>query len=123
MNAPKKSIFESLFGVLFNACPRCFDGSVFTGLMKMNPTCPKCHLKYEREPGYFLAAMSLSYSMGFVVVLPVFLVLLPRELSLLYIVGIPGVILVLIAPITFRLSRLLWLHFDFRINPQEFDKN
>ena len=86
MIAPKKTIFESLFGVLFNSCPRCFDGPVFSGLLKMNPSCPKCQLKYEREPGYFLAAMSLSYSMGFVVVLPIFLILLPRELSLLYIV-------------------------------------
>ncbi|MBI3555888.1 MAG: DUF983 domain-containing protein [Deltaproteobacteria bacterium] len=123
MNTRKKTILESFFGVLMNTCPRCFGGAVFSRLLTMNQTCPKCQLKYEREPGYFLAAMSLSYSMGFVVVLPIFLFLLFRDLSLLYVVGIPGVILVMLAPITFRLSRLIWLHFDFRINPQEFEKN
>lgn len=49
-------------------CPRCRQGDLFTGnaygfkIQKMNETCSRCSLRFEREPGYFYVAMFVSYA-------------------------------------------------------------
>ncbi len=30
----------------------------------MNDACPGCHTPFEREPGYFVGAMYISYAMA-----------------------------------------------------------
>ena len=35
----------------------------------MNERCSVCDLKFEREPGYFLGAMYVSYGLGLVIVM------------------------------------------------------
>ena len=36
--------------------------------VSMNEACPACGLKFEREPGYFVAAMYLSYGAAVAVI-------------------------------------------------------
>ena len=60
-------------GIVRQRCPRCRTGdifrcSIFRGFLKMHERCPVCDLKFEREPGYFLGAMYVSYSLGLVIV-------------------------------------------------------
>ena len=51
-------------------CPRCRRGDLFKTPMyglssqKMYEKCEKCGLKYELEPGYFYAAMYVSYAIN-----------------------------------------------------------
>jgi uncharacterized protein (DUF983 family) len=116
-----RSWLDSLQGVLQNLCPRCLEGKVFSGVFKMNETCSHCHLKYEREHGYFVGAMSLSYSIGFIVVLPIFLILLFKDVELPYVIGISAMVLTLMSPLSFRLSRLIWLHLNYRVHRQDFE--
>ena len=56
-------------------CPQCRMGEIFGGSVfriyawpKMHERCPVCDLKFEREPGYFLGAMYISYGLGVVCV-------------------------------------------------------
>jgi len=37
---------------------------MFRGLPRMHANCPVCGLKYEREPGYFMGAMYISYALA-----------------------------------------------------------
>lgn len=113
----KATVTDSIIGAVTNVCPRCFEGKVFSGVFSMHKDCPHCGLHYEREPGYFLGAMSLSYAMGFIVILPIFLTLLLKDAPMAWVIGAPAAVIISIAPITFRLSRLIWLHFDFRVHP------
>src|ERR1043166_2788411 len=58
-----------LQAILRGLCPRCrvgkiFSRSLFAGLPKMNDVCPSCGLKFEREQGYFLGALYMSYAMA-----------------------------------------------------------
>jgi hypothetical protein len=80
----------------------------------MNPTCPVCGLVFEREEGYFLGAMYISYGISVFALIAGTLVL-----SLL----VPGwdlgwVALLAIAvylpfvPMVFRYSRVIWIYFD-----------
>jgi uncharacterized protein (DUF983 family) len=59
--------------ILRQRCPRCRTGnifrySIFRGFAKMYERCPVCDLKFDREPGYFLGAMYVSYGLGIVMV-------------------------------------------------------
>src|SRR5260370_33073588 len=67
--------------ILQQRCPRCrmggiFRYSIFRGFPKMCERCAICDLKFEREPGYFLGAMYLSYGLGVFVLAPIALLLL-----------------------------------------------
>ena len=81
--------------------------------------CPVCGLKYEREPGYFLGAMYVSYFLSIPLIglaLGILTLLFP-SLGWEWRVGLSGVVLVPFAPWLFRISRSLWIYFDRSVNP------
>ncbi|WP_158825210.1 DUF983 domain-containing protein [Mucilaginibacter lacusdianchii] len=51
-------------------CPKCRRGKMFPGATysiggnKMNEHCPRCGFHFEIEPGYFYAAMYVSYALN-----------------------------------------------------------
>lgn len=100
-------------------CPRCRRGRMFMGPTykiggnKMHEHCPHCDLTFEIEPGYFYAAMYVSYA--FNVAEGVAMAIATSVLSggsnspWLYL----GVILVgclLLAPFNYRYSRIVLLY-------------
>jgi hypothetical protein len=85
----------------------------------MHERCPVCELKFEREPGYFLGAMYISYGLGIVTVAVVAAVVW-------YVTGwwittdtIVAVLLFLpLAPTLTLLARVLWIYLDQTIDPE-----
>src|SRR5262245_32870110 len=65
-----------LGALLRQRCPRCRTGRVFRSLFRMNDPCPHCGLLFEREEGYFLGAMYVSYALGAAVISVAFFVAL-----------------------------------------------
>lgn len=82
----------------------------------MHPACPQCGWEYEREPGYFTGAMYASYILGIALTLPVWLGMLLAEAPYGWIMAAVGLELVIIFPLLFRYSRVLWMHFDVFFN-------
>ncbi|MBZ0297994.1 MAG: DUF983 domain-containing protein [Anaerolineae bacterium] len=41
-------------------CPNCGQGKMFSGLFRMEPTCPHCHVRYERSSGESLGGMMIG---------------------------------------------------------------
>lgn len=87
----------------------------------MHERCPHCGLKYEVEPGFFIGAMYVSYAFSGGVALVLGFVLF-------YFFGDPGgwvyalviaLAMVIMAPINFRMSRVIWLHYVAGINYQK----
>lgn len=98
-------------------CPRCLDGRVWRSFLTMNERCPVCGLVFEREPGYFTGAMVVSY----VLAVPTFGLIVIGLLvlgvdTLVALVGGAALYLVL-APFILRYSRVIWLQFDWLIDP------
>ena len=99
-------------------CPQCRVGNIYENPIyslsgqKMHVNCPHCGMVFEREPGYFYAAMYVSYA--FIVAE---LVSLAIGISIvtgstnpwLYTVVLLGIVSVL-APFNLRYSRVLLLH-------------
>ncbi|MGO1243235.1 MAG: DUF983 domain-containing protein [Sphingobacterium sp.] len=79
----------------------------------MNVHCPHCSLRFEIEPGYFYAAMYISYAFSVAQVVTVGLItafLTGSESPWLYIAVLFTVILAF-APFNLRYSRLVLLHY------------
>ena len=84
----------------------------------MNDLCPVCGLKFDREPGYFLGAMYISYglALGLIFVIGVALWALTRwrldKVALWAAVGFLP-----FTPILTYLSRVLWIYLDQTLDP------
>jgi uncharacterized protein (DUF983 family) len=106
-----------LAAVLALRCPRCLRGRVWRTFLGMQERCPECGLVFEREPGYFTGAMVVSYAIavptfGLIVVA---LLLAGLETGLALVGG--GALYLVLAPFILRYSRVVWLHFDWLVDP------
>lgn len=78
---------------------------------KMNKACPSCGMDFRQEPGFYLGAAIISYAMQAFFLLIAYLVLqVMIELPFWYFVGVFSLLLILLVPFTFRISRLLWIN-------------
>jgi uncharacterized protein (DUF983 family) len=119
----KTGALTTLRDILYHRCPRCrvgqiFDHSIFLGFPKMNEACSICHLRYEREPGYFLGAMYISYGLALPVAATIAALLwvlcglgVRRTTFWTIVLFLPFV------PAITLLSRVLWIYFDQTVDP------
>jgi transposase-like protein len=116
MEAKKQTLVSR---ILSEKCPNCGkthvykdNGNRFTHVPHMKERCEACNYKFEREPGYFIGAMYLSYGLAVLQGIIAFL------LANVLIAGISDASLILITCSTiilfafpnFRLSRIIWMH-------------
>jgi uncharacterized protein (DUF983 family) len=109
-----------LYSILFNKCPRCHTGNFFKGkhpydfkhFGKMNSTCSVCGEGFERESGYYLGAMYVSYAIDIALGVGLFLLTVPilKMDTLTFLFIFLGAVLILF-PVIFWLSRLIWINF------------
>jgi uncharacterized protein (DUF983 family) len=106
--------------MLAQRCPRCRQGKMFRGPFTMNDPCPVCGLIFQREEGYFLAAMYVSYLLcvvflGVGYLLGRWLLRWNDHLLLAALV----VLYVPLTPLVFRYSRVVWIYFERAICPSD----
>jgi len=110
---------SKLLAVAQSKCPRCREGNMFEGMVyglkkqKMNEFCPHCGFKFEIEPGYFYAAMYVSYafSVAQVVTLALITAYITHSESPWLYLGVLFAAILVFAPFNLRYSRLVLLHF------------
>jgi len=111
-------------GIGRQLCPRCrqgriFRGPVYRGPLAMWDDCAVCGLKFEREQGYFLGAMYVSYGLS---ILPVLLlILLIRKLSgwpYDVTIGAAFVAFLPLVPVVARFARVIWMYVDQAFDPR-----
>src|ERR1700704_5357518 len=118
--ATKPSTLRSIFQ---QRCPRCrmgriFRYSIFRGFLKMCERCSVCNLKFEREPGYFLGAMYISYGLALVTITLLAVVVWAVTRWWITKAAIWGMVLFLpFAPGITLLSRVLWIYLDQTVDP------
>ncbi len=110
--------------IVHQRCPRCRTGSIFRysifrGFPKMQERCPVCDLKFEREPGYFLGAMYVSYGLGIVIVTVIAALLwsitdwwITKDTIWAVVIFLP------LAPTITLFARVLWIYLDQTIDPE-----
>lgn len=118
----RPSTISSIFRQL---CPRCrsatiFRSSLYWGFPKMRDRCPTCGLHFNREPGYFLGAMYISYGLALAVIVIFGAALWLVTRWRVDRVALWAVVLFLpFAPLLTFLSRVLWIYFDQSVDPED----
>jgi uncharacterized protein (DUF983 family) len=105
--------------VLEEKCPRCREGKMFETTPyriktfdKMHVHCPNCGLKFDIEPGFYTGAMYVSYafSVAIFLVTGFILYLFFKDPDLIVYVLTTFSIVILLFPLLYRYSRVIYLH-------------
>ena len=111
-------------GIFGQLCPRrrtgrIFRSSIFRGFPKMHECCPVCGLKFEREEGYFLGAMYISYGLALIAItVAAVLLWVFTKWSIEKTVVRSVLLFVPLAPTLTLFSRVLWIYLDRSIDPE-----
>jgi uncharacterized protein (DUF983 family) len=110
----KRSYTAALF---HGKCPRCREGGIFkysanqlSKFSVMNEVCPHCGVRLEPEPGFYQGAMYIGYgfTVAILAIIGITLYFLGDPSEWIYIGIIIGV-MILLAPLNYRYSRILYL--------------
>jgi len=116
-----------LYSIFFNKCPKCHEGEFMQEnnmyklekAFKMNEYCSKCGLKYMMEPSFFYGAMYVSYGLtvGLAIITFIISTLIFNTTMLGSFIPIIAVLLIS-APLTTRLSRIIWINLFVKYEPK-----
>ena len=111
---------SKLYSIFALKCPRCNEGDLFppgtfyspSRFSDMYKSCPCCGQTYEPEPGFYYGAMYVSFAISTAIFLGVLFVLyfLVEEITFTMVLISILVIVIGLLPVTFRLSRSMWLN-------------
>ena len=104
--------------LLEGKCPKCKEGKIFKSkgnifLLKapvMNDNCPVCNQKFEKEPGYFLGAMYVSYGLAVGQALVAFLITAYLTSDVFWWLLVPASAILLFSLFNYRVARTVWIH-------------
>lgn len=117
---------NKLYSIFFNKCPRCHEGDFMKEknifklhkAFNMHESCSECGLKYMMEPSFFYGAMYVNYGLTVGIGIVTFTIAtLFFNLSLLESFLPIVAMLILTAPITIRLSRIIWINIFVKYDP------
>lgn len=107
----------NLQGIVQEKCPKCKKGNIFEyrgniflfKAPKMHSHCPECGYRFEKEPGYFLGSMYVSYALAIAELVAIFISLVffmdTYIMMLLMLLG-----LILMSFFNFRTARTVWIY-------------
>jgi uncharacterized protein (DUF983 family) len=119
MNTLSKKQQPLLINIWNEKCPHCGEGKVFEKkehwyqvMPKMKHHCESCHYRFDREPGYFLGAMYISYALAVGIGIATFVTMkfLFPKLDLAWILCTMSLLILGFAQKNFKLSRIIYIH-------------
>ena len=84
----------------------------------MQSYCPVCGQKFEREEGYFLGAMYISYALALITIAVLTAALWAWNRRLFRDIVWAIVLFLPLAPFLTLLARTLWIYLDQAIDPE-----
>jgi uncharacterized protein (DUF983 family) len=118
---PWLGFWPRLIAFFRQRCPRCCRGKIFGGFFRMNDPCPVCGMVFQREEGYFLGAMYVSYLIGTILAGLFYWAVWTWNpnigptafMILFFLVYLP------LTPFVWRYSRTGWIHFERLFCPSD----
>jgi hypothetical protein len=115
---------NKLYSILFSKCPKCHQENIFKSanpynlkqFADMHLNCPVCGQSSDPEPGFYYGAMYVSYALA--VGLGIFIgsIMLLMEFSAMAVIIAISTLLVVLAPLNFRYSRMIWINLFYHYN-------
>jgi uncharacterized protein (DUF983 family) len=115
---------STLWAICRQRCPRCRQGgiflySIFLGFPKMCQHCSVCDLKFQREEGYFLGAMYISFGLALAIIALIAALLwaitgwwITKDVTWAVVLFLP------LAPTISLFARVLWIYLDQTFDPE-----
>jgi uncharacterized protein (DUF983 family) len=105
-------------GIISGKCPKCKNGKIFEkkGNLfllkepKMHSHCTNCGYRFEKEPGYFIGSLYVSYGLAVAELLALFILINPIFNSVYWILSIMITVLILLSFFNFRNARTIWIY-------------
>ncbi len=119
---------SKLYSIVGMKCPRCQEGEVFetrnpyNKMTAMHSNCSHCGLRYEREMGFFYGAMYVSYMLNiamFVTFIVAYFVLLEQYIEGWMLMTAYVSLTIILIPVYYRVSRIIWLNFFQKYDPEK----
>lgn len=124
---------NKLENILKCKCPRCYSGYMFEEhnhynlkkLFALNEKCEACDLTFAPEPRYYDGAMFVSYALSVAIVITMFVAfnVLFEAPNLIVMISSTIGLAALLSPLTFRISRGIWIHIFFKFDPKAAKKS
>jgi uncharacterized protein (DUF983 family) len=99
-------------------CPRCREPRIFRSWLHVIERCPRCDLRFEREQGGFLGAMTINFLVAvvvWVVMLAVVLMFTVPDVPVAPLLIASVVVLVPIPLWFYPRSKMLWAAIEFLV--------
>ena len=96
-------------------CPRCGAGKLFHHWFAMVHNCPRCGMKFEREPGYWTGAIAINtIVIGglFTIVLVVTMILTVPDIPWVTVLMLVVPLMTIGPMVVYPFSKTLWLAVD-----------
>lgn len=123
----KKS--SKLYSVLHEKCPVCHEGNPFISdakynlktFHKMHVRCEHCNHKFEIEGGFWQGAMYVSYALTVAISITTFVItyIIYPETDAWYHILIISLVSLLLAPMNYRMSRMIWMNMFSSYKPEK----
>ncbi len=110
-------IFQLLKAIWTNKCPKCYKGDFFLfknpfnkSFATMHKNCSECKQNFEFETGFYYGAMYVSYGLTVAIALPImYFTVFVYDFSALKFTITITLTLLIVTPILYRASRIIWL--------------
>ncbi len=105
-------------------CPRCGARSIFLSWFHLAERCPRCDLRFEKEQGGFLGAMTVNYGVAlaaWLVMLTVVLIFTVPDVPVVPLLVASFVVVVGVPLWFYPRSKCLWASFEFLISRSDPD--
>lgn len=122
-----------LYSILKFKCPHCHEGEFFKdrnpyNLSSMSEThdrCPKCNEKFSMEPGFYYGAMYVSYAIGCAHIISFMVAksILNLEVEFWNFIILVGSFLIVLTPLYYALSKIIWANFFFQYKQAKHEKH
>ena len=114
-----------VYSIFRMKCPRCHEGDFYKGhpykystMGRVYENCSKCDLKYNIEPSFFQGSYYVSYALGVTLLITVSvlkLIFFPEAGPLDLLISIL-VSLILLSPLLYALSKIIWINVFVKYN-------
>ena len=99
-------------------CPRCGERDTFVSWFQPRQACRRCELRFAKEEGGFLGAMTLNYLVAiglWVVVLVVVVVMTGPDVPVAPLMVLSAVVLIGVPLLFYPRSKMIWAAVEFLV--------
>jgi uncharacterized protein (DUF983 family) len=115
---PEVSATKALLRGLLKRCPRCGERDTFVSWFQPRKACPRCELRFAKEEGGFLGAMTLNYAVAiglWLFALIVGVVLTVPDVPVMPLLIMSAVVLIGVPLWFYPHSKMIWAAVEFLV--------